>query len=471
MTLRFFNTLGRRVEEFKPIEQGRVRIYTCGPTVYDYGHVGNFRTFVVQDVLRRYLKYKGFKVTQVMNLTDVDDKTIRGARRERVSLKEYTERYTRVFFEDLDTLSIERVERYPKATEHIGDMVMIVKRLLEKGCAYEKGGSVYYDVSKFKDYGRLSGVKPVESGERRPRVKADEYKEEASDFALWKSWDADDGDVFWETDLGKGRPGWHIECSAMSSRYLGETFDIHSGGVDLIFPHHENEIAQSEGAFNRKFVNYWLHSEHLIVEGRKMSKSLGNILTVRDILKKGYSGRTIRYLLLSAHYRAQLNFTEAGLKQAEASLQRLNDFLHRLRAVEGGEDSPRIREKCLEVQKRFEEAMDNDLGVPEALALVFDFSRDVNKLIDTEGASKENLEEVYDTMLKLDRVLGVLETGEERIMSEEVMRLIQLREETRRRRDWKEADKIRAELVEKGVVLEDTSEGVKWRLRRRPSGG
>jgi cysteinyl-tRNA synthetase len=464
MVLMLYNTLGRRVEEFVPIEQGQVGIYTCGPTVYDYGHIGNFRTFMAQDLLRRYLKFKGYRVTQVMNLTDVDDKTIRGAQREGVSLKEYTDRYAEAFFKDLDTLRIERAEHYPRATDHIGDMVRLVNALLEKGYAYQRGGSVYFDISRFKDYGELSGIK-AKKIQRQARVEADEYKEEARDFALWKAWDEGDGDVFWETEIGKGRPGWHIECSAMSIRYLGETFDVHSGGIDLVFPHHENEIAQTEAATGRKFVNYWVHVEHLIIEGQKMSKSLGNILTVRDILGKGYSGRAIRYLLLTAHYRAQLNFTESGLKQAEASLQRLDDFMRRLKTVESGASNPDIHDGCVAVQRKFEEALDNDLNIPEALAAIFDFIRELNKLIDNTGSSGRDLQEVLNVMLRFDTVLGVLET-EEKELSDDLRRLIDEREEARRRRDWVTADKIRVDLLERGVVLEDTPEGVTWKIKQ-----
>lgn len=468
MVLMLYNTLGRRVEEFVPIVEGHVGIYTCGPTVYDYGHIGNFRTFMAQDLLRRYLKFKGYRVTQVMNLTDVDDKTIRGARREGVGLQEYTDRYAEAFFKDLDTLRIERAEQYPRATTHIGEMVRLVKVLLEKGYAYQRGGSVYFDISKFKDYGDLSGIK-AKKIQRQARVEADEYKEEARDFALWKTWDEEDGDVFWETEIGKGRPGWHIECSAMSIRYLGETFDIHSGGIDLIFPHHENEIAQTEAATGKKFVNYWVHVEHLMIEGQKMSKSLGNILTVRDILSKGHSGRTVRYLLLTAHYRTQLNFTEAGLKQAEASLKRLDDFLHRLKTVEPAASSnPDGHGRCTEVLRRFEEAMDNDLGIPEALAAVFDFIRETNRLIDNVGASEKDLQEIRDVMLRLDTVLGVLETEAEELQ-EDLRRLIEEREEARKRRDWARADKIRAELLTRGVVLEDTPEGATWKIIKKQS--
>jgi cysteinyl-tRNA synthetase len=459
-----FNTLGHILQEFTPIEKGHVKIYTCGPTVYDYGHIGNFRTFIAQDLLRRYLKYKGYRVTQVMNLTDVDDKTIRGARCQGISLSEYTARYSEAFFEDLDSLGIERAEYYPRATENISEMVAIVKRLLEKGLAYQRGGSVYYDISKFGGYGKLSGIRPNEISQRA-RVEADEYKKEARDFALWKAWDQADGDIFWDTEFGKGRPGWHIECSAMSTRYLGQTFDIHSGGIDLIFPHHENEIAQSEGASGKKPVNYWLHVEHLVIEGQKMSKSLGNILTVRDVIGRGHSGRAVRYLLLTAHYRAQLNFTEIGIKQAEASLERLDGFLSRLKTVEPSTQNLRIHEGCTRLLNRFEVALDNDLNAPEAFAAVFDFVREINRLIDTEGASEDNLKEIRDTVLRLDTVLGVLES-ETAELTEDLRRLIESREEARKRRDWGTADRIRAELLEHGVMIEDTEQGVRWKVRK-----
>jgi len=289
MALRFFNTITRKKEEFVSIEPGKVGMYTCGPTVYDYAHIGNFRTYMFEDLLRRYLEYKGYEVTQVMNITDVDDKTIAGSRAKKVSLSEYTKKYIDAFFDDLDTLNIERADFYPEATTHIKEMVELVKKLLDKGFAYRSDGDIYFKLSSFKDYGKLSKMK-LENLKIGARVGKDEYeKEEASDFALWKGWDEKDGDVFWETEIGKGRPGWHIECSAMSMKYLGEHFDIHTGGIDNMFPHHENEIAQSESATGKKFVNFWLHSLHLIVEGKKMSKSLGNIYTLRDILEKGYN--------------------------------------------------------------------------------------------------------------------------------------------------------------------------------------
>ena len=466
MPFKLYNTLGRKLESFSPIDPPTVRIYTCGPTVYDYGHIGNFRTFISQDILRRYLEYKGFKVTQVMNITDVDDKTIKGSVSARESLGDYTKKYTEAFFDDLKTLNIEKAEYYPKATEHINEMVALIKRLVERGFAYESGGSYYYDVSKFKEYGYLSGIKYIQQKDRKARVKEDEYKDEASDFALWKAYDQDDGGVFWDTELGRGRPGWHIECSAMSCKYLGESFDIHAGGVDLIFPHHENEIAQSEGANEKKFVNYWFHSEHLLIDGQKMSKSLGNILTVRDFLKKGYSGLTIRYLLLSAQYRTQLNFSESGLRQAQASVERINDFNRRLKTLkEYGEFNKEISLSCSEVLRKFEEAMDKDLNVAEGLAAVFDFIKEINRSIEMSGVSRENIDDTINTLNKINKVLGVLEIDDDKI-SEEIRGLIELREVARRNHDWKTTDAIREDLLLKGIILEDTPEGVKWKRKK-----
>ncbi|RMF88331.1 MAG: cysteine--tRNA ligase, partial [Nitrospinota bacterium] len=316
--LKFYNSLTRRKEEFHPIEPGRVRMYTCGPTVYDYAHIGNFRAYIFEDILRRYLKYKGYQVTQVMNITDVDDKTIRESRRRGMSLKEFTSFYVQAFFEDLETLNIERAEYYPAATEHIDQMVALIKRLIENGHTYEVDGSIYFRISTFPAYGRLAGLDAVQlQGGASGRVDADEYgKEDVRDFVLWKAWREEDGDVFWETELGKGRPGWHIECSAMSMHYLGEHFDIHTGGIDNLFPHHENEIAQSEAATKKPFVNYWLHCQHLLVNNAKMSKSLGNFYTLRDLLERGYKPKAIRYALLSTHYRQQHNFTFEGLAAA-----------------------------------------------------------------------------------------------------------------------------------------------------------
>ncbi len=462
MVLRLFNTLGRKLEEFVPLQEGVVKIYTCGPTVYDYAHIGNFRTFVFQDLLRRYLKYKGYSVFQVQNLTDVDDKTIRAAREQGVSLREYTNRYIEAYFQDINTLGIERAEVYPRATEHIPEMVSLIKKLLEKGFAYFSEGSVYYRVSAFKDYGKLSGIKSA--GLRAERVKSDEYsKEEARDFALWKAWDEEDGDVFWITELGKGRPGWHIECSAMAMKYLGETFDIHSGGVDLIFPHHENEIAQSEAVTGKPLARYWVHCEHLLVNGQKMAKSLGNYFTLRDLLAKGYTPAAIRFLLLSAHYRDRLNFTFEGLMHAENTVRRLQEFNLRLSAAKPSSSEDRLTEFVEEYRRRFEEAMDNDLNAPAALAVFFEFMREVNKALDEGKVSQRDLVSCRAFVNSFNSIFNVIITPYEEKLEPELQALIKEREEARRRKDWATADRIREELRRRGVLLEDTPQGVRWR--------
>jgi cysteinyl-tRNA synthetase len=467
--IRFFNSLTREKEKFIPIEKGKVRMYTCGLTVYGYGHIGNYRAFIFEDVLRRWLEYRGFKVAQVMNLTDVDDKSIEGSRKAGVPLKEYTERYTRAFFEDIETLNIERAEYYPKATEHIPEMVELITKLMEKGYAYRgEDGSIYYDISKFKEYGKLANIK-VEDLKLGARVKADEYaKEEAQDFALWKAWSEEDGDVYWETQFGKGRPGWHIECSAMSMKYLGETLDIHCGGIDNLFPHHENEIAQSEAATGKKFVNYWLHNEHLLIEGKRMAKSLGNYYTVRDLTAKGYSPEAIRYLLLATHYRQQVNFTFEGLEAAKNTLDRLMNFVHRLLDADSKGAGEQLELLTNKVQKGFEGSMDDDLNIGLALAALFDFIREVNSLIDEKRLSKAEARRVYELILKFDKALGVIgEVKEEEKLPKQAEELILRREEARKLKDWKTADEIRQQLKAMGITIEDTPQGVRWRIERR----
>ena len=468
----FFNTLTRRKEKFVPLEKGKVKMYTCGPTVYDFAHIGNFRAFVFEDLLRRWLEYCGYKVIHVMNITDVDDKTIAAARKKGISLREYTEHYTQAFFEDITALNIEKAHYYPRATEHIPEMVALIKKLLEKGYAYRgEDGSIYYAISKFKDYGKLSKIR-VKELKPGARVKVDEYgKEEAHDFALWKAWDEEDGDVFWETELGKGRPGWHIECSAMSMKYLGETFDIHCGGVDNIFPHHENEIAQSEAATGKQFVRYWLHNEYLLVEGRKMSKRFGNYYTLRDLLAKGYDPKAIRYLLMSTHYRQQLNFTFEGLEAAKNAVDRLTNFVYRLLDADGEGCGEKIGSLMENVQKRFEEAMCDDLNIAVALAAIFNFVREVNKLMDDDKLSRGEAEQVYELMMRFDKVLGVIGEvkKEEEKLPKEAEELIRKREEARKARDWETADKIRERLKAMGVIVEDTPQGVKWRIEKRKS--
>ena len=465
----FFNTLTRKKEKFTPLERGKVKIYTCGPTVYDFAHIGNFRTFIFQDLLRRWLEYRGFSVTQVMNITDVDDKTIRGARKQGVSLRQYTDYYMKAFFEDIEALNLEKAEHYPRATEHIPEMVSLIKRLLEKGYAYKgEDGSIYYDISKFKEYGKLSKLK-IEELKPGARVKVDEYgKEEARDFALWKAWDEEDGDVFWETEIGKGRPGWHIECSTMAMKYLGETIDIHSGGVDLIFPHHENEIAQSEAVTGKEFARYWLHSEHLLVEGRRMAKSLGNFYTLRDLIAKGYDPKAIRFLLMATHYRQQLNFTFDGLEAAKNAVDRLKTFVHRLLEADGKGCGEEIKRLMADVQKLFGEAMDDDLNISVALAALFDFVREVNRLMDENMLSRKEAEEVYTLMMRFDKVLGVIgEAKVEEKLPKEAEELIRRREEARKARDWETADKIRAQLRAMGIIIEDTPQGVKWHIQKQ----
>jgi len=468
MALRFYNTMTRRVEPFTPLEPGRVRMYTCGPTVYDYAHIGNFRAYVFEDLLRRYLKFRGYQVTQVMNLTDVDDKTIRGARREGISLAEYTARYKQAFFEDLDTLRIERAEHYPAATDHIPEMIALIERLLERGHAYvSDDGSVYFDISSFPEYGKLSRIDTggLKAG---ARVAHDEYaKEDVADFALWKAWDEEDGDVYWDSPWGRGRPGWHIECSAMSMKYLGESFDIHTGGIDNIFPHHENEIAQSEAATGRRFVRYWLHCAHLIVEGQKMSKSLGNFYTLRDVLQRGYTGREVRFVLISTHYRQSLNFTFESLEAARNALTRIDETRERLRGVTTTESSGEVAGWATDAEQAFIAGLDEDLNIAPAMAAMFDLLRKVNRALDSGGISRAEAEAVDRVLRRMDRVLGFLEPEGEEQPPEEVLDLVRERERLRRRREWRRADEIRARLLAMGWELQDTPSGTRIKRKRK----
>ncbi len=464
--LNLYNTLTRQKEEFLPSEKEKIGMYTCGPTVYDYAHIGNFRAYVFEDILKRYLSYKGFKVKHVMNLTDVDDKTIRTSQEEGVSLKEFTTRYEKAFFKDIDTLNIQRADHYPKATEHIKEMISLIKRLMENGLAYRGGDeSYYFDISKFQDYGKLAHIK-VENLKPGKKVKTDEYtKDELQDFALWKAYSREDGDVFWETELGKGRPGWHIECSTMSMTYLGESFDIHAGGVDLIFPHHQNEIAQSEGATGKPFVKHWVHNEHLLVEGKKMSKSLGNFYTLRDLLEKGYDSIAIRYLLLSSHYRQKLNFTFKGLEAATNTVYKLRDFMDKIREIEVGADwNKDLHGKVVKTREDFENLLDDDLNMPQALAAIFDLVKETNNAIAEKRVSKENLDEVHSSIMDFDRVLGILE-HEKGALDKRLLQLIEEREDARKNKDWPRADKIRDELFQEGIIVEDTPNGPRWRRR------
>jgi cysteinyl-tRNA synthetase len=464
MALKFFNTLTRNLDEFRSLEEGHVRMYTCGPTVYNVAHIGNFRAYLFEDLLRRYLKFKGYRVTQVMNLTDVDDKTIKGSHDKGVTLNEYTAIYKKAFFDDIKSLGIEPAEHYPEATTHVPEMVAMVKKLVKNGYAYEVNGNYYFSIAKFPEYGKLSHL-DISGLRAGARVAADEYeKESVSDFALWKAWDEKDGDVFWETELGKGRPGWHIECSAMSMKYLGETFDIHTGGVDNMFPHHENEIAQSEGANGKKFVNYWLHCEHLIVDNRKMSKSFNNFYTLRDVVEKGYHSIAVRYLLMATHYRQQLNFTFDGLVAAKNGLERYNDFYNNLCDYPGGKSSGEAKAVVDKMLSGFETSLDEDLNISPALGEVFDFIREINRLKAEDKLSVEEREYALAAFKRVNGVLGFL-IQKEVDSDKEIDDLIAGRAAAKKNRDFGLADKIRNQLLEKGIALEDTPTGTKWKRK------
>ncbi|HNT35067.1 MAG TPA: cysteine--tRNA ligase [bacterium] len=462
--LRFYSTMSRRKEDFIPLEFPKVGMYTCGPTVYNFAHIGNFRAYVFEDILRRWLKHRGYQVTQVMNITDVEDKIIRDSTVQGVDIYTFTAKYTEAFFEDLDALRIERAEFYPKATDHIPEMIAIIKTLIEKGHTYERDGSLYFRLSTFSQYGKLSGVRPDEvlSG---ARVDADEYeKDDARDFVLWK---ANKGEsAWWDTELGRGRPGWHIECSAMSMKYLGESFDIHTGGEDNVFPHHENEIAQSEAATGRPFAKYWMHCRYLLVDGEKMSKSKGNFFTLRDLLAKGHDPAAIRYLLASGHYRSPLNFTFDGLRAAESSVHRLKDCVLRLTEVaSNAAGTGHVFPMAQEAEKRFSDAMDDDLDMPNALAAVFDFVRAVNQAIDDRSLTPQDATASLEFLKTADSIMNVMDIGNDEILDQDIQRLIDERQAARKRRDFAGADAIRDQLAAMGIVLEDTPQGVRWKRR------
>jgi cysteinyl-tRNA synthetase len=460
--LRLKNTLTRTLEEFKPIDE-IVRMYACGPTVYDYGHIGNFRTFVAVDLLRRYLKYRGYTVRHVMNITDIEDKIIREMLAQGKSLREFTEFYTEKFLEDLDVLNIERPEMLPRATDHISDMVDLIGRLEAGGHTYESDGSLYFSIGTFPTYGKLSGLK-LESNIAGSRVDVDEYdKADARDFVLWKA-PKDENEPRWDTPFGAGRPGWHLECSAMSMKYLGESFDIHCGGVDLIFPHHENEIAQSEAATGHPFVRYWFHAEFLQVEGKKMAKSEGNFFTVRDLLDRGYSPMAIRYLLLSVPYRTQLNFTMEGLRAAESSLERLRNFRRSVSSFAGPAGShSRVQETLARARRGFESAMDDDLNSSGALAALFDLVREVNIAIAAGEFGSQDRQDALDLLDRVDSVLGVLGAEQAEMLGPKIEAKIEERNAARRSRNFALADQIRDELAANGIILEDTPQGTRWK--------
>jgi cysteinyl-tRNA synthetase len=472
------NTLSGKVEPFVPLKPGQVHMYTCGPTVYDYAHIGNFRTFVFQDILRRFLKLREFKLTHVMNLTDVDDRIIANSVAAGVSIRNYTEKFVQAFFEDCKALSVQSPEHWIRATENIDSMVALIQKLQKKTYTYDSEGSIYYRIAKFKDYGKLSkidltGIQPG------ARVDNDRYeKESARDFALWKA--PKPGEHFWETPIGPGRPGWHIECSAMAMKFLGETIDIHTGGIDLAFPHHENEIAQSEAATGKPFVRYWLHAEHLLVEGEKMSKSLGNFFTLRDLFARGYKPSALRFALASVPYRRQLNFTFDGLQQATSSVERLRNFAARLK----NEKFPAGKQKGMlerigKATGDFDAGLSDDLNTAQALAAMFDFVREANIAMDKGEFRQGEVKAAQEFLSTFDKVFAVLEDNDAEKLKAlgygadqggpddaEIEKLVAQRQAARQRRDFPESDRIRKELLERGIILEDTKDGsVRWKRK------
>ena len=476
--IRLHNTLSGQTEPFVPQKPGEVSMYTCGPTVYDYAHIGNYRTFVFQDILRRFLKLRGFTLNHVMNLTDVDDRIIAKAAAAGVGIRDYTQKYVQAFFDDCKTLSIEAPEHWIRATDYIDDMVKLIQRLQEKSYTYAGDGSIYYRIAKFPDYGKLSKI-DVSGIQAGARVDNDRYeKESARDFALWKA--PKPGEHFWETPIGPGRPGWHIECSAMAMKLLGETIDIHTGGIDLAFPHHENEIAQSEGATGKQFVHYWMHAEHLLVEGEKMSKSLGNFFTLRDLFGKGYKPSALRFALASVPYRRQLNFTFDGLQQAASAVERLRNFSDRLglgKFPEGQQAG--MAERIVKASQDFDAGLSDDLNTAVALAAVYDFVREANTTMDKGEFRQGDVAAAQQFLATFDRVFAVIADNDAEklqalgygdasgaLTDAEVEKLVAERQDARKRRDFAASDRIRKELADRGIILEDGRDGsVRWKRK------
>jgi cysteinyl-tRNA synthetase len=465
--LKFHNTLSGKVEEFRPLVEGEARLYFCGPTVYDYAHIGNFRSMIFADILRRTLEFKGYRVKHVMNITDVEDRIIAFAQRDGVTIDDYTAKYIDALWEDFDALGCVRPTVVPRATRHINEMVEIIQRLEERGHAYRSDGSIYYRISSFPEYGKLSKINFAGNiAGASERIDTDRYeKEDARDFALWKE-PKDERETAWDTPIGRGRPGWHIECSAMSMKYLGETFDIHAGGIDLVFPHHENEIAQSEGATGRQFVRYWLHAEHLKVDGETMSKSKGNFYTFRDLVARGFKPAAIRYLLLSVPYRKQLNFTLEDLRAKERTVESLRDFHARVRQAHTEPGSnPEVRGALRRAAEEFEAGLDDDLNTSRALAAVHVLTTEVNTAFNCERLREDDRRDLMALLKRFDSVLNIFGDAPPELLDEEVQKLIDERQEARRRRDWARADQIRDELAARGILLEDTRDGVRWKRR------
>jgi cysteinyl-tRNA synthetase len=472
------NTLSGQIEPFVPLNPGVVHMYTCGPTVYDFAHIGNFRTFIFQDILRRFLKLRGFNLTHVMNLTDVDDRIIANAAAAKIGIREYTDKYVQAFLADCRTLSVESPEHWTRATDNIDSMVKLIQTLQQKTYTYNSEGSIYYRIAKFPDYGELSKIdlSGIQAG---ARVDNDRYeKESARDFALWKA--PKPGEHFWETAIGPGRPGWHIECSAMAMKFLGETIDIHTGGIDLAFPHHENEIAQSEAATGKPFVRYWLHAEHLLVEGEKMSKSLGNFYTLRDLFAKGYKPSALRFALASVPYRRQLNFTFDGLQQASSSVERLRNFAARLKNEKFAAGTQKtMAERIANGAVDFDAGLSDDLNTAQALAAMFDFVREANIAMDKGEFRQGEVKAAEDFLATFDKVFAVLEDNDAGKLKAlgygidaagpddaEIEKLVAQRQAARKKKDFAESDRIRNELLKRGIILEDTKDGgVRWKRK------
>jgi len=466
MALRLYNTLTLDVKPFTPAADNTVRMYTCGPTVYDYAHIGNFRTFVFFDLLRKWLRASGFMLNHVMNITDVDDKIIRNATARNQSLAEYSDIYTKAFFDDSTLLRLEQAEHVVRATEHIPQMARAIHQLAGKGCTYETEGSIYFRIASFPEYGKLSHLDF--SGQRTgARVDVDNYeKDDARDFVLWKA--PKENEPFWETEVGNGRPGWHIECSVMAIQYLGATLDIHAGGIDLTFPHHENEIAQSESLTGKQFSRFWMHSEFLLVEGQKMSKSLGNFYTLRDLMEKGYTPESVRYLLASVPYRKGLNFTFDGLKSAHTAIERLRNFQLRLQSAKFPQgDNPELAARTVQATSQFREALDDDLNTAEALAAAFEYIRDVNSAMDSGLFCEGNVAPAREFLSQFDSVFDVLRptVKEGSLSDEDIEQLAKERADAKKARNFKRSDEIRDRLLSMGVILEDTKDGVRWKRK------
>ena len=469
--IRLYNSLTGKKETFKPVKEGKVGIYACGPTVYDFFHIGNARVFITFDVLRRYLAYRGYAVTFVQNYTDIDDKMIKRAAELGITVDELGERYIRAYEEDAATLGIRLPDQQPRATQHMEQIITLIQQLMEQGIAYDVDGDVYYHVQSFPSYGKLSH-QPLQELAAGARVELDPRKRHPMDFALWKKEKA--GEPAWESPWGRGRPGWHIECSAMSMHYLGETFDIHGGGQDLIFPHHENEIAQSEGATGNSFARYWMHAGYLNINHEKMSKSLGNVLNIRELCQKA-DPRAIRFFLLSAHYRSPLNFSPEQLEQAKRGLERLNTMLYNIqerlpRLSQGPADPDEVvlLDRLASSRERFVAVMDDDFNTAEGIAVLFELAREVNTYLNRPQGQKENvLRPLLHFFREVDDIFGFASNdGKVNPLEEEVTALIDRRDEARRRKDWVEADSIRDTLKERGIILEDTPDGVRWRINQ-----